>query len=226
MAEQEDLQIAELTEGIHANEGIIDECRKRLGDILYEKLENISDEQLSEGGEISFDYTGDAALNAAKIRKLVSENDGKHQEIEKLKNIVRCPQCGKVIREDDLFCSCCGTRIIKKQDPEKTSEEGLCPQCGAKLEDNAVFCVKCGYKVKEADINNDATILTQPPVHSDESIPSADPDTMVEAEQPMQADMQVQPAQPVRAAVNVCPNCGNALDNDSVFCVFCGTRVR
>ena len=229
MAEQENLQIAELTEEIQVNEGLIDECKKKLGDMLYEKLGQLSDEQLSEGGDVSFDYTGDAALAAAKIRKLAGECDGKNQEIEKLRNIVRCPKCGNPARKEDLFCSCCGTRIIRKQDPEKTAEEGLCPQCGAKIEADAVFCVKCGYKVKEADINNDATILAQPPVHSDENIPFVDPDIMAKAErpvQPMHEDMQVQPVQPVKSAVNICPKCGNPVDDDSVFCIFCGTRVR
>jgi len=51
-----------------------------------------------------------------------------------------CAQCGHELREDDRFCSECGT----EGGPKVTN---FCTTCGQKLLEGETFCAECGTPV-------------------------------------------------------------------------------
>lgn len=51
-----------------------------------------------------------------------------------------CPHCGAKAEGGDIFCSKCGTRIVK--------ETVTCPKCGKANDGDAAFCSVCGTKLK------------------------------------------------------------------------------
>ena len=53
--------------------------------------------------------------------------------------MVKCPECGKEV-ENNNFCGNCGAEIIKKN---------VCSNCGIQLDDNNVFCPNCGKKIND-----------------------------------------------------------------------------
>lgn len=65
-----------------------------------------------------------------------------------------CPNCGKELKDDDLFCSKCGTKQIL---------ERKCINCGIKLDEDAVFCPKCGTKQESETIVEDSTSINNYP---------------------------------------------------------------
>ena len=93
------------------------------------------------------DYDG--ALTMARLSKRASE--GKNVEIPAPKSAAAapvapaattadefsCPTCGASLREDDVFCRKCGTRL----------EPPSCGSCGASLLADDEFCAKCGARV-------------------------------------------------------------------------------
>ena len=52
---------------------------------------------------------------------------------------MRCPNCGKEIADDSLFCEFCGKRVDKKH-PLKSK----CPYCSEYNDDDSLFCEYCG----------------------------------------------------------------------------------
>lgn len=52
----------------------------------------------------------------------------------------KCPKCGQLLEDNQLFCSQCGTRVIVKK---------RCASCGAELEDDLNFCPLCGQKIQK-----------------------------------------------------------------------------
>lgn len=65
-----------------------------------------------------------------------------------------CSNCGKELKDDDLFCSKCGTKQIL---------ERKCINCGIKLDEDAVFCPKCGTKQESETIVENSTSINNYP---------------------------------------------------------------
>jgi len=66
-------------------------------------------------------------------------------DLQRLKNVKVCPQCGAENEADARFCAQCSTplpELPKREEPR----ESFCPNCGAKLIAGAKFCTKCGAK--------------------------------------------------------------------------------
>ena len=88
-------------------------------------------------------------------------------QIQKIKGVCICPNCGEELQLNAMFCSACGSKLEKKE--EATSSESAtvryCQACGAPMPDNYVFCINCGAKYEEtptADITvSDENIATE-----------------------------------------------------------------
>lgn len=65
------------------------------------------------------------------------------KETEELDLLKTCPKCGNVVDDGELFCACCGERLIRET---AGSDEGVCPQCMKPKKSGGAFCVYCGYK--------------------------------------------------------------------------------
>lgn len=95
--------------------------------------------------------------------------------------------------------------ILQKQDQiRKVKGVIYCPNCNAEIPVNSTFCNVCGTKiVKQSE---------GPQFHSDNAAQKA---------------FEV-PSQPktYQKEGNTCRHCGAALEEDQMFCIFCGARVE
>ena len=75
-------------------------------------------------------------IGVSDINRVIEKEDDEEQ----VKNVnVR----GALVKEGDLFCAKCGTKLQK---------EGItCPSCGKRNDPQAQFCVYCGKKIGEAE---------------------------------------------------------------------------
>lgn len=123
--------------------------------------EEILDEKFEEDVEESVQENETIILGAPEVPPTVVEpvkppmvvNETKVEEVKELK----CPACGVVIEENDVFCSTCGINIkeynIKEEKEEQPKEEVkeekklVCQKCGLELDEDDVFCSNCGEKV-------------------------------------------------------------------------------
>lgn len=73
------------------------------------------------------------------------------KEIQKMKHIKLCPECGQECSLNNAFCSACG---VKLSEVEKEAAI-YCQSCGKELTKEDVFCTKCGQKVEDKIISED-----------------------------------------------------------------------
>lgn len=91
---------------------------------------------------------------AGEIQKKISELQ---EQINKIKNVSICTNCGAEIPKEGKFCVNCGTPAPVAPEPETVAPEtaapvNRCPQCGVELEADALFCACCGAKVKKSEL--------------------------------------------------------------------------
>lgn len=59
-----------------------------------------------------------------------------------------CPNCGKVLGPNAVFCTGCGTRFTPPEPAADDEDKSLfCPNCGAAVTSDSDFCTKCGTKL-------------------------------------------------------------------------------
>ncbi len=108
---------------------------------LYEKL-----------GECYYQRYGQQPQPAEELQELCShikasqdELSNMQAELQRLKNVKVCPQCGHGNTAEAKFCGQCSAPLPEL--PAREPKEAVCPSCGAKLNPGASFCTKCGTKV-------------------------------------------------------------------------------
>ena len=65
------------------------------------------------------------------------------QQIQDIKGVVRCTQCGAEVQAGVAFCSSCGAPMPKVQ-PVNTDDLVKCENCGAMVKKGVRFCTACG----------------------------------------------------------------------------------
>ena len=61
----------------------------------------------------------------------------------------KCPGCGNVLGEYDVFCEECGMRVQEPAPEAPAVKEKKCPLCGfTTTDDDVFFCVECGAKLQ------------------------------------------------------------------------------
>lgn len=91
------------------------------------------------------------ALNEpfAKLFSDISESNEKitsyQAEILRIKNVKRCPKCGRECSQDSVFCAGCGTQLPQE---EKIINGNHCTKCGIELAPDDAFCFNCGAKIE------------------------------------------------------------------------------
>ena len=157
------------------------------------------------------------------------------EQVNELRGVVTCPNCGTALAAGSAFCNACGFAIPRKVTPPAAISGPVCVHCGAALMDDAKFCTGCGKavpeKVKEipapveepvialstcaacgAVLEEGAAFCTKcgTPVAKPEEIP-------VPVEEP--------PVEEPVAVVPTCGNCGAVLEEGAAFCTECGTKI-
>jgi Zn finger protein HypA/HybF involved in hydrogenase expression len=74
-----------------------------------------------------------------------------HQaEIQQIKGVKLCPNCGKEIPMASAFCGNCGASVATVAAPESVAPDGqgaVCANCGAAVAQGVAFCQNCGQKI-------------------------------------------------------------------------------
>lgn len=80
-----------------------------------------------------------------RLNELLEQNVQCREEIWRLHQVTVCQSCGAQLKEDALFCNCCGAGLDGEEEQPET-EWKICPDCGEKLPAENVFCNFCGKK--------------------------------------------------------------------------------
>lgn len=143
--------------------------------------------------------TGDYVELIKAVRESENKIKNYHKQIQVLKSMKKCVNCGADVLKESKFCSACGKSADKKEVPVPTNST-VCSACGRYVENGMKFCTFCGNPI--------GTPMSAQDVNVYEDI------------------FSVSNQIPVKAAVNKCSVCGNELEADDAFCVNCGTRLN
>lgn len=91
----------------------------------------------------SHDREEEFAGMVASIAESEEKIKSYRQQIQDIKGIVRCPQCGAEVQSGVAFCSSCGAPMPKVQ-PVNTDDMVRCEGCGAMNKKGVRFCTSCG----------------------------------------------------------------------------------
>lgn len=139
--------IAKINSGISDEEKRIENLYKQIGKQYVETHKTDFEPEYAE-------MIGQ--LEEARVRIEELKN-----QIQSIKGVVRCPNCGAEVVNNSLFCSSCGTKIEYKQEENKEEAtepqaetvetapaKKFCGKCGTEIEADAEFCPSCGEKVE------------------------------------------------------------------------------
>ncbi len=114
------------------------------------------------------DYEEDFAGMMSRIADAEAKIQDCRKEIQHIKGIWQCEQCGAEIPDGAAFCSSCGAMIPKVQVIE-TIDYIQCENCGASVKKGMNFCTSCGkaievpaLSVAELEITESASEKTCP----------------------------------------------------------------
>ena len=133
--------IAKLNSKVTTEEDCIQKAYLKIGQLFYE-----ANKDSLEIDGIYAEYFGIIKASQENITEL-------KREINKIKGVTLCKECGAEVANGSAFCPKCGTKVEKEiiQEPAACEEPEivLCKECGAELEEGAVFCTKCGTSVNK-----------------------------------------------------------------------------
>lgn len=140
------------------------------------------------------------------------------REIQNLKGVTRCPQCGAEVQNGVAFCSTCGFQMPKM---DASNDDTIkCIHCGGIIKKGMRFCTSCGKPVNQELVqpemlaapryNEGASVINQPIYNTERFVTESNGyvDSVVEV-----------------TTERKCPKCGAALEEDALFCVECGNRL-
>ena len=96
-------EIARLTSVIDTEEKMVAQSYAQIGKTYYENHKN--------------DPDAECAAQIALVSKSQEKIAQWREQIQKIKGIVKCPQCGADVPYSSQFCGVCGTRIVRPEAP-------------------------------------------------------------------------------------------------------------
>ena len=113
-------------------------------------------------------------------------------------------------------------KAIEQHKAEVLKQNGLmlCKHCGAQIQDVSRFCNFCGKSVDEPAEEEEKSVL---PVEAVESEDEVEEEIEIEETEADQAEETVE-EEPEKA--EVCPVCGETVEDDYDFCTNCGYRIK
>lgn len=118
------------------------------------------------------------------------------KQIQDIKGVQRCENCGAEVPQGAAFCSSCGSPMPKQVTQGNEDEYTKCQNCGALVKKGMRFCTSCGK-------------------------PMVDLETILPVEQKEEESDSVN-----QATEDICQNCGAVLPEDAVFCTECGKPCK
>ena len=125
--------VTRLNSAISDNEKAIAKIYSEIGKAYYEKHKE--------------DALAEEAESINKINALFAEIKQHKDEINRIKGIAMCPNCGAEVVAGSTFCNACGQALPKNEPAPAASEGSFCPNCGTAVPAGNLFCSNCGTKI-------------------------------------------------------------------------------
>jgi hypothetical protein len=132
----------------------ISEEQRKLGQMFHQLGQQFY-EQYGSSAEAPF------REQCAAIEGVIRRIDGVRGEIETIRGVKRCANCGADMPAGSTFCGNCGTRAepdrqqftapLQSQEPQEQAPQQtnkICANCGYESDSDAVFCMSCGQKIE------------------------------------------------------------------------------
>ncbi len=137
-------------------------------------------------------------------------------------NLIKCTNCGKMIEKGMKFCTFCGSEVVSQQ---IQITEKKCLSCGAGLDDSVAFCTHCGKPVSKEKESSSNELNTDEITSNISNVPLTN--TSEETNEQVYKQSEVENHQEdIQSTEKRCKNCGATLEEDSMFCTECGTKVN
>ena len=103
------------------------------------------------------DFEDDFAGMIGAIAEAEAKIKDFKMQIQDIKGVQRCENCGAEVKKGMRFCTSCGKPTdaakaafaVPVTEPTIIVEHNeVCPNCGAKVEDGLAFCAECGIKLQ------------------------------------------------------------------------------
>ena len=185
-------EIARLTSVIDTEEKLVAQSYAQIGKAYYENHKN--------------DPSAECAPQIALVNKSLEKIAQWREQIQMIKGIVKCPQCGADVPYSSQFCGSCGTRIVRMEPVPAPASVRRCPSCNAEASATDRFCNKCGKPLPQgspvparpqpAPVQPNAPYVPAAPTVPDIVLPVEEP---AAPEAPVSVEEPVVPEAPVLA---------------------------
>ena len=156
-------------------------------------------------------YEPDFAILMEAVREAERAIADCKRQIQVVKGVKLCENCGAENPSAGVFCSTCGSPLpqpVIPMDPNMV----LCPTCGKPVARGMRFCTNCGSPMPE-----EVPVAPAPtPAAAPAEAPAA----------PAAEGAAAAPEAPAQGGVAFCTSCGAPLEADTAFCTECGAKVN
>ena len=180
------------------------------------------------------DFDPDFEVLITQLKESSAKIEDLKKQIQDVKGVKRCTNCGAEIPNNSTFCSSCGAAVIQEKAVD-ISNLVKCANCGKMVEKGMNFCTFCGSpmvvandEIKEsicencgAELNDGAAFCIKcgTPVKVE-----AEETNLVEiTESPENIKNSYVAPEPV---IKTCANCGAVVDDEAAFCSECGNKIN
>lgn len=144
------------------------------------------------------------------------------EQIQSIKGIVRCEECGAEVSIQSAFCNACGAPMPKRV-PEKQIDENMviCSACGKAVKKGNRFCTYCGNPMQVVNQTQEKNITRICPKCGEETNESDSLFCNSCGTKLIEKD-----SAPISLEKR-CPNCGfTTTDEEVAFCTECGSKLN
>lgn len=117
----------------------INMVESKIGSVEDQNTKNAALQMLEIAKKDFMDQNYTEALKYSVKADKILENEKAPAAIDDAE-ILRCPECGSIINENDKFCWNCGAKIVFQY---------LCPVCQKEVKPDDKFCRNCGAKLSQ-----------------------------------------------------------------------------
>lgn len=122
----------------------------KLNGIISDEEKKINNAYLQIGQLYAVKYQESAEEDfkalVEQVHTSLSEIENLKQQIQDIKGIKRCNNCGAEIPVNSIFCSGCGAKVVQVD----MSNFNRCNNCGNPVEKGLKFCTSCGFPIEES----------------------------------------------------------------------------